>query len=132
MESNNSILHCFTFGLSTLASHNLQRSSHTSIEQAIKANQSTKIDDQIFVHYTSLYQLSRRSRYLIQDGGTNSGPAIQMNPKHFSKALNKLEAIIKYFDSMHNLNFPSIAIDCVHYSQKSDTKHILKKQIVST
>lgn len=116
-----------------LVHHSSPKSSHTAVEHAINpnVNSPTKIDEQVFTHYTSLYQLSRRARYLIQDASSMSAPVVLMNEKHFAKALNKLEGIIKYFDAMYSLNFSRISTDCVHYSQKSDTKHILKKQKAS-
>lgn len=116
-----------------LAQLNSPKSSHTAVEHAINPNidSPTKIDEQIFIDYTSLYQLSRRARYLIQDASSMSAPVVLMNEKHFAKALNKLERIIKYFNTKHTLNFPTINVNCVQYAQKSDTKHILKKQNVS-
>lgn len=108
--------------------------THREVSDAINFDNNTaigKVDETTYVSYTSLNNLSRRSRYLIHESldKTRTQQCLTYD-KHFAKALRHLENIIAYVEKTHNVKLPKIKIDCIELKGKS-LGHFEYEQITS-
>lgn len=100
-----------------LAKHDLQYRKHTDVSYALNPEvpvSLTKLPVDEYVAYTGLQQLSRRSRYLVneKDANLKSETAFITYERHFAKALRHLDKLILYFKGRYSLDIPSPAIYC--------------------
>lgn len=95
--------------------------SHTMINDAINPSfplSLSKFDDQTYLAYTKLYNLSRRSRYLINENQKNRGAGDTLiccltHSIHFMRAIKYLETILNYMVSNYALSFSTTDIKCI-------------------
>lgn len=86
----------------------------------------SRLDEATYTAYQMLYQLSRRSRYLLNDKGVKTTadlkPACLTYSKHLKKAVKHLETIIEYMVKIHNQNIPKTSVKCIDL-KGADLKH---------
>ncbi|KGO89538.1 hypothetical protein Q764_07120 [Flavobacterium suncheonense GH29-5 = DSM 17707] len=99
--------------------------SHTSVSDVINPTRVLsvgKIDEATYLSYTKLYQLSRRSRYLINEKvAQNKGGAPQPDIQpcnltystHFRKAVSHLEVVMNFMAKEYALTFSKTDLKCV-------------------
>lgn len=95
---------------------NLHYKTHVEVKKAIYNDLwPCKVSDDVYTSFASLENLSRRSRYLCNDllNKNDDNLAYLTFDVHLKKALNKLDKIISYFSTLHNIKFENIDIDCI-------------------
>ena len=104
---------CFYTALHLINAHlsksGLQYRKHSEVDLAINPKNLlslTRLPDDEYVAYSSLYKLSRRSRYLVnlKDGQIGAEAASLTHDRHLSKALKHLDLLLEYFNKLYNLN----------------------------
>ena len=128
-EINQKVLDCYDWQVTTcfytalhlvnahLANQNMQYRKHVDVKFALNPENAlslAKIDENTYVSYISLQSLSRRSRYLVEEGdnGLKSNNAFFTYEKHLAKSLRHLDKIILYFSNKYNLDLPKQKIIC--------------------
>lgn len=85
----------------------------------------TKLDEDTYTSYTTLFQLSRRSRYLVQDKRSAGSISVPVTPanftysKHLKKAIHHLEVVLNFIRKNYNENFDKVEVKCIDLSGKS-------------
>lgn len=119
---------CFYAALHLINAHiakagNMQFRNHSAVKNAISPSGNfggLKLPEEEYACYESLFSLSRRARYLINDKDGNLGsdtPAFTSD-KHLGKSIRHLDKIAKYFSTLYNLDLPKIAIKCSFIRQQ--------------
>lgn len=98
---------------------NLHYVTHKDLDIYLYPNNSMslcKLDEDTFVAYKGLLNLSRRARYLLNDEKPhlNSENEHLTSEKHYKKALIKLNAIMTFMKNEYNNTFPTINITSVN------------------
>ncbi|MGI4873422.1 MAG: hypothetical protein ACRYFX_19865 [Janthinobacterium lividum] len=96
---------CFYTAVHLINAHiaqqaNMHFRSHKKVEQVINpysAVVATRLQEDIFVSYQMLSNLSRRSRYICSVDGPESEPAQLTRDKHLKKALHHLDVLLQWF-----------------------------------
>lgn len=117
---------CFYTALHLINSHIVNKAganylSHSKVEEIINPYNNfslAKLDEKIFTSYIKLFQLSRRSRYLLSENfkkgeKTEILPASLTYSKHFKKAVHHLDVIITFINKEYNEPFPKVDIKCI-------------------
>ncbi len=117
---------CFYSALHLMNAHIVAKTgknylSHSQVAQVINPyNQLSvaKLDGDTYLSYNKLFQLSRRSRYLLSENFKKSGivdvqPACITYDKHFKKAIHHLDIIISYVSKNHDVKFKQTKVNCV-------------------
>ncbi len=91
-----------------LASNGLQYRKHSDVDNAINPFNKIKLcalPQEVYTAYSSLYKLSRRSRYLVdlKDNNINSNQGCLIYEKHLGRALKHLDTILIHFVDKFNL-----------------------------
>lgn len=78
----------------------------------------SKFDEATYTSYVKLQFLSRRSRYLLNEGFTKRGivdiqPACITYDKHFRKAIYHLDKIMDYISKNNTVVFEKCNLNCV-------------------
>ncbi|WP_462267367.1 hypothetical protein [Mucilaginibacter sp.] len=98
---------------------NLHYKTHEKVKNALFADLSPcKIDENIYVSYVRLENLSRRARYLCNDkldGQSDNSITYLTHDVHFKRAIAQLEMILVYFKDLYNIAFDTIKINCVGF-----------------
>lgn len=121
---------CFYIAVHLMNAHIAKKSSmnylsHKKVEEALNpfTKSASKVDQDTFIAYNKLMQLSRRSRYLLNEnfkkedikdmteGSFTHGP-------HFRKAIANLDIIIDYISKNHE-PFGKIDIKCIDMKKVS-------------
>jgi hypothetical protein len=94
---------------------NLHYNTHDKVKNALYNQLSpAKIDQNIYLDYGKLENLSRRARYLCnENSATQPSVAFLTHDVHLKRALEKLDAIMVYMANLHSLTFTIINIDCI-------------------
>lgn len=91
--------------------------SHEDVGNSInpfRALSPSKLPEDIYLAYTKLQALSRRSRYLINENKENrEEKAFFTYDKHFSKAVKNIDIVLKYIEKSHGITLPKTAIICM-------------------
>jgi len=93
--------------------------SHKTVDTAINPYNDlsvSKLDEETYVSYITLFNLSRRSRYLLNESGkTNDAiqTACATYSVHLKKAVRHLEVIIDFIKNDYNETFPKTEIKCI-------------------
>jgi len=117
---------CFYSALHLINSHIVSKTganylSHSKVEEIINPfNQlsTAKLDEKIYISYIKLFQLSRRSRYLLSEN-FQKGERVEIFPasvtysKHLKKAVHHLEVIINFIKEDYKESFPKVDVRCV-------------------
>ncbi len=77
-----------------------------------------KLDEDTYKSYTKLQQLSRRSRYLLNENFKKEGvsdlqPACITYDKHFKKSIYHLDVVLKYISRNYAVSFEKCNITCM-------------------
>lgn len=117
---------CFYAALHFISAHVVVKTgknylSHTNINDAINPTTQlsiAKLDNTTYLAYNKLYQLSRRSRYLINENNSkNNGAAIQScnltHSIHLKRAISHLEVIMNYMIDNYAISFSKSEITCI-------------------
>lgn len=77
-----------------------------------------RLDEDTFLSYNKLFQLSRRSRYLLNENYKKENPqslqpACITYDRHFKKAIHHLDKVISFVSSHHKVKFPKFRIECI-------------------
>ena len=123
---------CFYSALHLINAHIVQKTglnylSHSKVDEVINPYNRlsvAKLDENTYVSYHALYQLSRRSRYLLNENHASidsSGitKASITYSRHFSKAIRHLEVIIDFMKKKHSYTTSKINIKCVDLNGRS-------------
>ena len=91
--------------------------THAQVSEAINPYvvlNVAKFEEDAFLSYQSLQNLSRRSRYLLNDKNVSIDPecAHFTSEKQFAKAIRELEKILTYFNKVYGYKFLSLKIKC--------------------
>lgn len=92
-----------------IASKGLQYRKHSDVDNAINPFSKVPIcslPQEVYTAYSSLYKLSRRSRYLVdlKDNNINSNQGCLIYEKHLGRALKHLDTILIHFSSTFKLD----------------------------
>lgn len=114
-----------------LSKHDMQYRKHVDVKDALNPEKQlslTKIDEAYYISYISLQSLSRRARYLVEEGDRNleSTDAFLIYEKHLAKAFRHLDKLLGYFSTKYSLSFPKVEIKCDNI-QYDELKHFLRK-----
>lgn len=117
---------CFYTALHLINAHIVQKTnsnylSHSKVEEMINPyNQLSvaKLNEDVYVSYIKLFQLSRRSRYLLNENYKKSEKVDIQNAnftysKHLRKAIHHLDIILTFINSSYNEEFPKVNIKCI-------------------
>ncbi|MEN9447853.1 MAG: hypothetical protein RJA25_1143 [Bacteroidota bacterium] len=99
----------------------LNYKSHEEISVAINPNTSislSKLPEFEYVAYISLQNLSRRSRYLLNDSNRRDNTACFTTDLHYKKAIKNLQIVIDYFEKEYNESIFEINIFCPSLTEK--------------
>lgn len=109
---------CFYVAVHLVNAHlsktcNLHYRKHTEVFNAISPYgiSPAKFSEDDYVAFQTLYNLSRRSRYLINENPKyhNSIPFFT-HEKHFSKSIRHLDRIIDLMKARHKVHVPEIKV----------------------
>lgn len=112
---------CFYVGVHLVNAHlarvaNLHYRTHEETKNAINPQNKLStcaFDQEAYEFYISLEKLSRRARYLCNDGNVpDTARAYLTFEKHVSKAIKRLNLIMVYFNKIYGTNFDKIALTC--------------------
>ena len=94
---------------------NLHYNTHDKVKNALYNQLSpAKIDQNIYLDYGKLENLSRRARYLCSDTNTTQSTVAHLtHDVHLKRALQKLDTIMEYMAKLHSITFPITDIDCI-------------------
>lgn len=119
---------CFYSALHLINAHIISKTnknylSHNQVSDAINPyNQLSvaKLDEETFLSYNKLMQLSRRSRYLLNENFDKKGvvdvqPACLTYDKHFKKCVYHLDKIITFIKKTYNEEFDKKTLICVEF-----------------
>jgi hypothetical protein len=78
----------------------------------------SKLDEETYLSYNKLHQLSRRSRYLLNENFKKKGvvdvqPACITYDKHLKKAIRHLDNVINYISKEYGAEFNPTQIKCI-------------------
>jgi hypothetical protein len=126
---------CFYTALHTVNAHiakvaNLHYRTHEDVRDALnplKPLSLTKVDESIYLAYTKLEGLSRRSRYLCNEKTYDPTNANLTYDKHLARAVRHLDALLKYFSDLYNIDFGKSKIKCPSM-KTSETLHMFQGQ----
>jgi len=96
----------------------MRYAAHHSVNDVINPTKTlsiTKVSEDAYVAYKSLYNLSRRSRYLVVLKGDHvdlTAPAAMTYDKHLAKAFRHLDIVLKYYTETYGVPFDPISIKC--------------------
>jgi len=103
--------------------------SHSQVSSAISPYNLlslSKVDEEIYLSYTKLFQLSRRARYLLNENSDKTGavdvhPACVTYSKHFKKTIYHLNKIMEYMTANHGTSFVKRNLKCIDLNSQSFT-----------
>lgn len=117
---------CFYSALHLINSHIVKKTNsnyltHSRVEGIINPfNQLSvaRLDENTYTSYIKLFQLSRRSRYLLSENFKKAGKIDVQNAsmtysKHLKKAVHHLEVIINFVKSEYQISFPKVNLKCI-------------------
>lgn len=112
---------CFYAGVHLVNSHiasttNLHYRRHDEVSDALNPfNQLSiaKVPENVFVAYSHLQNLSRRSRYLISEKMSNrSEDCFLTFDKHFQRSLIHLDTLLEFVKIKYGENFEKTKVNC--------------------
>ena len=92
--------------------------THSRVDEVINPYNKlsvARLDEDIYTSYTKLFQLSRRSRYLLNENYKKSDiiPASLTHSKHVKKSIHHLQKILGFIKKEYKQDFPQIEVKCV-------------------
>ncbi len=121
---------CFYAALHLMSAHVVSKTnknylSHTALQDALNPYHQlsvSKIDLDTYRSYEKLYQLSRRSRYLIKESVDKSldvQPCTLTYSTHFRKAIYHLDKVLDFIKSTYGESFSQIKLTCVDLNSQT-------------
>jgi len=117
---------CFYIALHLMNAHIVEKTkgnylSHSQVGQVLNPYSrlsTAKLDEDTYKSYNKLMQLSRRSRYLLNEGIRNEGQtdiqkACITYDKHFCKAIYHLDVVMQYLSKNYAVTFKSRSLTCI-------------------
>lgn len=112
---------CFYVSVHLINAHiskfGLHYRTHKDVENAInpeKLSSPSKLDEDSYLQYLKLRNLSRRSRYLCHDKpNIPNEHAYHTFDKHFAKALPHLDGLLAYMSNAYNVKFDKVSVKCI-------------------
>lgn len=122
-----SALHIVNAHLAKIADLHYQKHPETqkAIDPAFKMP--TKVDQDTYIAYRTLRNLSNRARYLSHENRSigDKGSAYYTGEKHYAKALRHLNTLLGYFDSLYSdFKFTPIRVKCSELKNQSELKYL--------
>lgn len=103
--------------------------SHEQVLSAINPNETLsvcKLDEERYLSYAKLRNLSRRSRYLVSDQDKiKDDKAFLTYDKHFAKAIKHLDNLISFINKEYELNLQEIQVSCIGLKQNELTNFLV-------
>lgn len=112
---------------SHLAKFGLQYRKHTDVDSALNPklaeSKATALSEDAYVAYSSLRKLSRRSRYLVQEGDLSGTTSYQTFEKHFQKAIRHLDTLLQFLGTLYGVsNFKIVEIKSDGFANSANLK----------
>jgi len=117
---------CFYSALHLVNAHIVQKMnanylSHNKVDEIINpynVKSLATLNEDIYMSYTKLFQLSRRSRYLLNENfQKNNKLDIQLGcvtySKHLKKAIFHFDKILNFIKNDYNESFTKVEIKCI-------------------
>ncbi len=84
-----------------LCDHGIHYRSHHEVKAAINPynGRITKVPHAVYQDYQTLFRLSRRARYLIDEQISDETQVAHTSDKHFGKAIRRLDQLLSHFGS---------------------------------
>lgn len=110
---------CFYAALHFVNAHlaqcnNSHYRTHMQVDQAINPNillSVSKLDEDTYVVYTSLFKLSKRSRYMVNENPANKETrAFFTHEPHLKRALKHLDTVLYYFNAKYNIGLQNVIL----------------------
>ena len=103
---------------------NLHYRTHTDVNEAIDFGNSTslaRLPEEVYLQYRALFNLSRRSRYLIHENNPKADELIPhlTHERHFKKAIKYLDRIIDYMREKYSIDCQKRPIRCLDIKQNT-------------
>lgn len=103
-----------------LAQHNMQFRKHVDVKDAINpksqrsVSNGSALQEDVYLAYAKLQNLSRRSRYLVNDRNPDSLSSVAYNTEmtHLANALRYLDILICFFNQKYQINIVPIKVSC--------------------
>lgn len=123
---------CFYTALHLMNAHIVKKTKKNYISHSASLNvinpykqmSLAKIPENVYIAYDSLMQLSRRSRYLLNQN-FKKNETVDIQPvsltydKHFRKAIIHLDTILNYINTTYNCTFENVKLKCVELNKLS-------------
>lgn len=112
---------CFYVAVHVINAHldksaGLHYKTHEDVKNAINPKNQLSISsvpDNVYISFTKLLNLSRRSRYLIHDEHKNDASITHFtHDVHLKKALFHLDVILKHFSNKYSIEFEKTCMAC--------------------
>ena len=106
--------------------------SHHDVKDAINPlkGRESALSKQAYIDYQTLFRLSRRARYLLDETSPDDTRVAHTSEKHFAKAMRRLDALVTYFQrELDNFDPTSITIKSQKLSAGDPLKVLLTKEI---
>ena len=123
---------CFYTALHLVNAHlshfNLQYRRHESVKNALNPEKQvslTKLPEDEYIAYMTLQNLSRRSRYLVNEKNVGLNQASITHEKHLGKALRHLDKLICYFDNRYSLSLTKVKLRCSAIKSTNEFSHLV-------
>jgi len=129
---------CFYSALHLINSHIVSKTgknylSHSQVAEVINPYTQlslAKLDEETYLSYNKLFQLSRRSRYLLNENFQKKGvvdvqPACITYDKHFKKAIYHLDKIITYISTNYPVTFKKTNVSCLELKHLQFTNFVI-------
>lgn len=121
---------CFYSALHLINAHVAQVAdinylSHKDVDVAINPYNKlslSKLSEDVYTSYISLFNLSRRSRYLLNENGKTGDPiqiACTTHSIHLKKAVYHLNVILNFVQETYKENFQKADIKCIDLNGNS-------------
>lgn len=118
---------CFYTALHLINAHIVTKSnynyiSHNKVNKELNPfnhSSPSKLSKEVYLSYIKLFNLSRRSRYLLNDNFDSSLPREDIlrssftYSKHLKKAIHHLDIIIDFINTEYTEEFPQVEIKCL-------------------
>lgn len=124
---------CFYSALHFVNAHlakcnNSHYRTHMQVDEAINPNIAlsvSRLDEDTYVAYTSLFKLSKRSRYMVNENPANKDTqAFFTHEPHLKRAIKHLDTVLNYFNSKYNIGLQNIILRLPENLNKSNLKII--------
>ncbi|MCE7038967.1 hypothetical protein [Dyadobacter sp. CY312] len=126
---------CFYSALHIMSGHlkakGVESSSHVSTLRALDPSNQlsiTKLGEDEYVAYRSLYNLSRRARYLVEVNSqgivTTGDTPLATRCVHLARSIRNLDRILAFLKTEYKVDLDKIKIKCSDLSQSDNLKFV--------